>query len=158
MRLFDAILRRRRRAPRCVNVYLSVENAIVAPMHRNIAGVYFEQDVAVVVTDLHDASALGREFRKAFDRFSIRDKNLRNHRRSDWPAWQASGLRTIKEFERRYRVVRCHGVDDDNLRVRACVELPVKEDGGHTIEFAVDEPPAIIGARLHELLAPTPVA
>ena len=152
MRLLDAILRRPPRAARCVHIYASIDNTIVAAMHRNFAGIYYEQIDPVVLAGSPDPVALGAAFKQAFDRFSVKDANLREHKRSDWPAYRASGLRTIKEFERRYRAVACQGLNDSNAVVHASMARPDAADCTTTISFNPQLPPEDIGANLHRLL------
>ena len=150
MRLLDAILRRPARVPRLVHVYASSDDTIVAAMHRNFAGIYYEQADPIVLAGPADAEALGSAFKRAFDRFRVKDVNLREHKRSDWPAYRASGLRTIKEFESRYRFVSCSSADATNRLVHASFE-PTGA-AGHMIEFAADAPATVIGERIAHLL------
>ena len=154
MGLLDAIRSKPQPAvARCVNVYASSGDIIVAAMHRNLHGIHYEQDEPLRVADAQDAPALGRAFQQAFDRFSIEERNLRDHPRGDWPAWRASGVGTIDEFERRYQLVSCASVNDANLLVRASLAHPRDGEVELAASFNPRQAPRQIGERLLRLLA-----
>jgi hypothetical protein len=155
MGLLDSFLRRPPRVPRCVHVYVSADKAIVAAMHRNLAGIYYEQAAPVVLVGPSDAATLGAAFKRAFDGFSVKDANLRQHKRSDWPAYKASGLRTLKDFEARFRHVSCSGLDDANMIVQASTAHPGDKSISLNISFNPALPPSRIGEHLMQLLAMT---
>src|SRR5580658_5727022 len=86
------------------HIYLvdDAKPAIVAAMHHNAAGIFYEQDEVVVVVDWRQSSPLVAALRSALERFSFRDRNLRDSKRSEWPAYRASGCRSVQEFESSY--------------------------------------------------------
>jgi hypothetical protein len=85
-------------------IFLSDDSkpAIVAAMHHNADGIYYEQDDAIVVPNWRKSLQLGAALRSAMERFSFRDRNLRDSKRSEWPAFRAAACRTIREFEASY--------------------------------------------------------
>jgi hypothetical protein len=90
---------------RSASLYLSDEKAIVAACYYNAAGIRYEQEDPIVVDCWKEDDSITEALRTALDRFSFRERNLRNHKKSDWPAYNASALRTISDFEETYFVV-----------------------------------------------------
>lgn len=106
---------------RGVHLYFSAGSVIVAAVHQNLAGIYHEQAGPVVLQGAPSAAQLGEAFQAAFQKFSMRDTGLRETRRSEWPAYRASGARSMKEFERLFRPMTCYSVNSSNVTVRASV-------------------------------------
>jgi len=118
---------------RVVRIYFSGTRSIVAAMHRNDAGICYEQPDPAVV-DVRQPAELGVAFRAAFDAFSLRDRDLSGMKKSDWPAFKASGLPSMKEFEREYTAVLCEGLNSSNAVVRASRVYP--GDAGMELSIA----------------------
>lgn len=138
-------------APGGAHLYIAPGGIIAAAVHRNLAGIYYEQAAPVRMEGTPTAAQLGDAFRSAFDRFSIRDLNLRDAKKSDWPAFQASGMRSMKQFERGYRLMSCYGLDASNAVVRAAIAHP---DGGGvelSVSFNPHLPAESIGDELMRL-------
>lgn len=114
---------RERPVERVVQIYFSGTRFIVAAMHQNNAGIYYEQPDPIVV-ELRQPADLGGAFHAAFDAFSRKDRDLSAVKKSDWPAFLASGLRSMKAFEREYTAIQCHGLNPSNAVVRACRVYP----------------------------------
>lgn len=93
---------------RYAHVYLSESRpAIVAPMHFNSAGIYYEQE-EVFVDDSVGWCALSALLRSALDRYSFREANLREGKKTDWPSYKASHCRSVRQFEELYlRIAIC---------------------------------------------------
>ena len=98
-------------------VYLSEQHqgALVAPMF-NHAGLFAERPAAVVEGPLRDADLLGRLTRVALEGCLWQPEfNYRNRTPGEWPAFQRSGCRTIREFEATYDGLRVRGANEANL-------------------------------------------
>lgn len=104
---------------RSVHVYFSSDAFIVAATHKNHDGVYFEQPDAKFFRGIPSEYELGQSFRTAFDQFSIRSKDLRSNKKTDWPAYKASGLGSVKQFEESFRFVYCSSLNSSNSLMRA---------------------------------------
>lgn len=136
---------------RGVHLYFGREQVIVVPMHQNLAGIYYEQPGAMVIQAPLTVRQLGEAFSRAFAMFSVKDANLRDSKRSEWPAFVASGLRSIKEFERMYRCIGCYSVNSANAIVRASTSHPVFGNIELSASFNPHGSPEAIGAALIEL-------
>lgn len=110
---------RQKQVERLVQIYCSGSRFIVAAMHQVPGGMYYEQ-AAPAVIEVREPADLGVAFRTAFDAFSVRDRDMSSMKKSDWPAYIASGLRSMKAFEREYIAIQCLGLNPSNAVVRAC--------------------------------------
>jgi hypothetical protein len=88
--------------------------SIIAATHINGPGIYYEQDDPAIV-DCTDTAALGASLRSALQRFSVREANLRDGKKSDWPAYRASHCPSIREFEERYLRCEVRAVNEAEL-------------------------------------------
>jgi len=129
-----------------VRLYFSEDGVIVAALFANLSGIYFEQPNAQFIPREVDAVKLGEAFKEAFENFAINDVNLRDQKKRDWPAFQASGLKTLKEFELSHRVASCFSLNSSNSIVRASVVHPKHAD----IEISVSFNPLLPAAKIGE--------
>ena len=89
--------------------------AIVVAMHRNENGVYFEADqTAVQDAPLNDVE-IGTTVFQALGSSSLQQKDLRDVKSTDWPAYRASGAPSVREFEADYIYLEVEGANDANL-------------------------------------------
>lgn len=100
-----------------VSLYISEQEGkiIIAPQYKNNAGIYYEQEKCSVLKFPTDATVLGDEVIKNFHLFKVQDKNLRDQKLKDWPAFIHSKLKTVKAFEAVYFKIRIDGVNVGNL-------------------------------------------
>lgn len=70
-------------------------------MHFNSAGIRYEQDHALLAEN-GSWEHVARSLRQALESFSFRESNLRDRRLTDWAAYRASGLRSVRQFQREY--------------------------------------------------------
>ena len=135
---------------RVVQIYFSGTRFIVAAMHRSNAGIHYEQADPVVV-EVRQPADLGAAFRTAFDAFSLRDRDLSTSKKSDWPAYIASGLSSMKAFEREYTTILCEGLNASNAVVRASRVYPRDPEMALSISFNPLLDAGEIGAMLLRL-------
>jgi hypothetical protein len=139
---------------RAVHLYAAVarDRVIVAAMHQNRAGIYYEQANVVLIDPWPDDAQLGNAFRDAFDAFVPRDADLRHTSLSDWPAYRASRLRSVREFERLFRAVHCYALNHSNAIVRASTPHPTCEGIELSVSFNPLLPAASVGGQLLRLI------
>jgi hypothetical protein len=135
---------------RVVQIYFSGTRFIVAAMHRNNAGIHYEQADPVVI-DVRQSADVGVAFRTAFDAFSVRDRDLSAAKKSDWPAYIASGMQSMKAFEREYTSILCEGLNASNSVVRASRVYPRDPEMALSIAFNPLLDADVIGAMLLRL-------
>lgn len=100
-----------------VSIYISYLHGqiIICPRHQNNAGIKYEQDLCSLLELPVDPSALGDEVLRNFHLYSLNDKNVRDQKRTDWPAFKFSTLKTVKSFEDSYFFVDISGNNESNL-------------------------------------------
>ena len=143
-----------RRAPdpvRGVQMYFSDASVIVAAVHQSPEGIYFEQPTPVLIGGRPAPEELGAAFQEAFQAFSLQERDLQRAKLTDWPAFRASGLRSVKAFQSSFRAMQCFGLNASNVLVRAVMQHPAHEDIELSVTFNPLLPPAVVGEKLLEL-------
>ena len=135
---------------RVVQLYCRGPRFIVAATHFTRDGIHVEQP-APVVLEVARPVELGMAFRTAFDACSRREVDLSAWKKSDWPAFRASGLRSIKAFEREYTAMQCVGLNPSNAVVRASAQCPDDPELELSIAFNPLLDPGQVGERLLRL-------
>ncbi|HWZ03653.1 MAG TPA: hypothetical protein VNX40_08560 [Mucilaginibacter sp.] len=130
-----------------VSLYISDQEkqVIIAPNYKNDAGIYYEQETCTIVNYPLDYSLLGEEIIKNFDLFTLKDKNLRDEKPSDWPAYKASKLKTIKAFEKGYRRIIITGANESNITLVIEGVSQIDDDLKITASFVPSKKPFLIG-------------
>lgn len=115
-------LLRRRRLPgefvRACSVFVHGQGAgptLVAGVF-NHEGLFTEQPGQVTSVPHGDVIALGRGIQDAIGSCVFRPEfDYRTLKPTDWPAFQASGLRTVKAFKREYDQLQVRGANAKNI-------------------------------------------
>jgi hypothetical protein len=117
------------------HIYLPHEHgpAIVAPMYGNMESLDYEQEDAIPVSEWGDPRVLAAAFRAAIERFIRRDRNLKDFKRNDWPAFRASGCRSVQQFESAYHPIFAKALNESELYY----EARTRPEGEHEIELRV---------------------
>jgi hypothetical protein len=136
-----------------VHIYFSQAGIIVAALHQNFAGIVFEQKDARYIEGRPDAIQLGAAFREVFDRFSFKERDLRGAKKTEWPAFLASKLRSVKHFETSYHLMGCMSVNSSNSVVRAEIAHPAIDGIQLSLTFAPLLPPQTVGEQLLKLIS-----
>ena len=110
-----------------VAIYVGSSVVIVASRHATPDGIVYEQDSPVVLKS-GSAADIGAAVKQAFGAFSIRTKNLRDLKASDWPAFQASGCRSIKQFATEFRAIFVGHLNSSGMVARAELAIPGDAD------------------------------
>jgi len=104
------------------HIYLGAKDAIVAALHHNSAGIYFEQEGPAVIADWRQPLALGIALRDALERLSPQERNLRDFKKTEWPSYRASCSRSVREFESTYALISVQSVNEAALFYDACTQ------------------------------------
>lgn len=107
------------RAVRHATLFMDREggSAIVVPLHHNGEGGFLvEDEMPEVLRPFPDAQALGRALGSALERSRVKPEvSHRDRKRTDWPAFKASGARSVKQFEADFIRILVSGVNEANL-------------------------------------------
>jgi len=112
----------------CIYLGVNFKQAIVTALHHNSAGISFEQDGPAVIADWRRAPGLGVALRLALERFSPRERNLRDLKKTEWPSYRASSLRSVREFEAAYICISVQALNEAELFYDAYAYPPGEED------------------------------
>jgi hypothetical protein len=101
---------------RSAHAYIPRSNSdyVLAAVAVNDDGIRYEQDIAVRIPQASPPAELGQQVLDFVSQFASKHRNLRNYKKSEWPAFRASGLRTIRAFETDYD---CVVVEQDPARL-----------------------------------------
>jgi hypothetical protein len=102
---------------KAVSLFISdkEKQIIIAPLYKNNDGIYYEQETCASIKYPLDYSILGEEIIKNLNLFIIKDKNLRDQKTSDWPAYKASKQKTKKAFQENYLRIWIAGANESNI-------------------------------------------
>jgi hypothetical protein len=100
---------------------------IIAPLHFNSAGIYYEQDLPLKVPR-ETAGALALQLRHALELFSLKEANLRQHKLTDWPSFRASGSKSVRSFREDYLRIDVRSVNEAEQRYIALVQPKAETD------------------------------
>jgi len=135
-----------------VHIYFSKAGIVVMALHQNSSGILYEQSEAQTIDAQPDATQLGAAFREAFERFSIKDRDLSAAKKTEWPAFLASKLSSVKCFESSYRLMTCMSLNSSSSTVRASIAHPVADGVELSLCFNPLLPPQNIGEQLLRLI------
>ena len=100
-----------------LTIYISEKHhqIIFAPTHKNFAGINYEQDECFAYDLPISESEIGENAIKYWNLFSIKDRNLRDGKISDWPAYKKSRVKSMRSFEYDYIRISFHGGNESNI-------------------------------------------
>jgi len=109
--------KRNKKIKKSVALYISTvhNQIIVCPRFVNNAGIIYEQEICTLLDFSQDATTIGNEVLRNFNLFALKDKNLRDLKRTDWPAFKCSKLKTIKSFEESFLFIDIAGNNESNI-------------------------------------------
>lgn len=100
-----------------VAVYLSQEydKILLAPFFVNELWLHYEQEeIEVLRFDVNDEK-LGESIKRNLNKFAEKNVDSTKRNKKDWPAFKASNLKTVKEFETKFSRISISGLNEANL-------------------------------------------
>ncbi len=138
---------------RYTNLYLAAGRpAIVAAAYYNLAGIGYEQEDPVVVA-WGDENSLAEAVNTTVERFCLRDRNLRDSKSTEWPAYLASKCRSVSDFERAYQYIRVTAISHDGNGFVASTEPPGEREISLCVSFPRIFNNPDMGRQLYKLYA-----
>ncbi|MBS2213849.1 hypothetical protein KEM09_20745 [Carboxylicivirga mesophila] len=139
--------------PQMITVYLSseYEKILIAPFFVDESWVHYEQeDIEVLRFDTND-EVLGESIKRNLNKFQEKNAELTKRKKKDWPAYKASNLRTVQEFESKFSRISISGLNEANLILAFDAETKSKDeiDLRTTISAYADN--RELGVRLRKL-------
>jgi len=98
-------------------IYISdkYKHVVIAPMSQNDAGIIYEQDTCTALTISGNETELGELTLDNFNRYSVKDENLRDRKSVDWPAFKHSKSKSVGAFEQDYIRISVEGANEKNI-------------------------------------------
>ena len=109
---------------RAARIYVAepAKPAIVAALYRTLHGVWTEQQSPEVLPDWREPERLAAAARRAIERFSMKDVDLRHKKLTDWPSFRASRFRTVHAFQSTYNSIWLQSLNEAELFYDASME------------------------------------
>jgi hypothetical protein len=96
--------------------------AILPAMHYNAAGIYYEQEDPLLLPEWRDRPGLAAALHSSLGRFSMRDQNLRDRQKTEWPSYVASHCRSVREFETAFLCIGVGATNEAELFYDASIQ------------------------------------
>jgi hypothetical protein len=131
------------------HVYLSHSGrgVVLAAVAVNDAGIRYEPDFAILLPPSSSPARIGQAVADVLSKYSHKDRNLRDHKKTDWPAFRASGLKSVRAFEQDFSYVAVE-LDDRRLTLTRFEQNHAAAD---TVHLPATSPPEDLGAGLLKL-------
>lgn len=124
------------------------KTAVVVTLHYGGKGGFLYEDSAPsVIERSEDPDSVGTAVLQALEKSEIRPLiSHRDKKRTDWPAFQSSGCRSVRQFEADFIRIHIHGANEANL-IYAIEGSPEKDAELRVVTSASPLPPAKLGER-----------
>jgi len=93
----------------------SGSRAVAVGMHLNEHDIWYEDDTPTVLNGPFTAEELGNAIAEEMRKTDRRPRSLRESKLTDWPAYRASGERTVRKFEESFIEISVEGANAANL-------------------------------------------
>lgn len=116
MSILNLLKKKKKEFPKMVVLYVSSElnKILIAPQYVDESWVRFEQEEIQILDFDCPSELLGESIKTNFNKFAKKNKEDKKRTSKDWPAYKASKLRSMKEFERKYFRISINGANETN--------------------------------------------
>jgi len=117
MSILNFIKKDQKEFPKMVVIYLCSElnKILIAPQYIDESWIKFEQDEIEQLEFNCTNELLGESIKRNFDKFASKNMNNIKRKQKNWPAFKESGLKSIKEFEKKYYRISVNGANESNI-------------------------------------------
>jgi hypothetical protein len=136
-------------------LYAPVEmgSLIAAAIYDNRDSACYEQEHAAVIEQWRVPEILGAATWEVLARFCRKDRNLHGSKLSDWPAFKASHLRSVKQFEASYLRIHIVAANEAALVFEATVFPPDESQIALRVTFGKGNSNEEVGTLLLRLIS-----
>jgi hypothetical protein len=135
-----------------ISVYIGESAAIVAPTHASgDGGPYYEQECPIYL-EPYASTDLGSAIKKSFEKFSVKERNLRNLKKTDWPAYRASRCSSVKRFEAKFQHISISYLNSSGAMVEAQITFDDDPSYGVFTAFNPRLPDEVVGKKIEDLI------
>lgn len=116
--------------PKMIAAYLSKEynQILVAPYYVDESCLRYEQEEIDVFSYDVDNNTLGDSIKGNLNKFKAKNQDSGTKNKKDWPAFKASKLKTIKEFESKFQRIAISGLNEANIILAFDAETDSKDE------------------------------
>jgi hypothetical protein len=132
---------------------LGAGSLIAAAIYDNHESTYYEQEDVAVIEQWRNAETLGMATWGALARFRRKDRNLYDVKLTDWPAYRASGVRSVKQFEATYLRIHVEALNEAAIIFQASALPPKESEIALRVTFSKGASDKDVGALLLRLIA-----
>ncbi|GAA4301946.1 hypothetical protein [Nibribacter koreensis] len=136
-----------------IAVYLSTEykKILVAPFFVDESWLYYEQEeVEVLNFDVPD-ELIGESIKRNLQKFAEKNQDLTKRNLTDWPAFKASKLKTVKEFEKKYSRISISGLNEANISLSMDAETKSEHEINLRTTLSAYADNKLLGIRLKKI-------
>lgn len=122
--------RENKQFPKMIAAYLSKEynQILVAPYYVDESWLRYEQEEIDVFSYDVDNKILGDSIKENLNKFKAKNQDSETKNKKDWPAYKASKLKTIKEFESKFQRIAISGLNEANIILAFDAETDSKDE------------------------------
>jgi hypothetical protein len=156
MNILNLFKKEKKEIPKMVVLYLScdLDKVLIAPHYVDESWLRFEQENIEILNFNCTNELLGESIKRNFEKFA--KKNIGDKKRTlkDWPAYQASKLKSIKEFEKKYYRITISGANEANIILVFVADMKLINEVNLTSSisaFAENERIGYLTKKLYEI-------
>ncbi len=145
--------KKKKQFSKMIAVYLSTDygKILIAPFFIDESWLYYEQEEIEVLNFDTPDEQLGRSIKRNLDKFAKRNQDLKKRNLTDWPAYKASKLKTVKEFEKKYSRISISGLNEANIIIAMDAETKSEHEIDLRTTLSAYSDNKLIGTRLRKL-------
>ena len=156
MSVLNFFKKKQKKFPKIVVLYVSSElkKILIAPQYVDESWIRFEQEEIEILEFNCTDELLGESIKRNFDKFAKKNRENRKITSRDWPAYQASKLRSMKEFERKYFRISINGANEANIIMVFEADMKSKNHINLTSSisaYAENKKLGYLAKKLHEI-------
>ncbi len=136
-----------------IAIYLSNEydKILIAPFFIDESWVHYEQEeIEILKFDVND-EILGESIKRNLNKFEQKNADFTSRNKKDWPAFKASNLKTVKEFESKFLRISISGLNEANLILAFDAETKSKDEIDFRTTISAYADNSALGYRLRKL-------
>lgn len=158
MGLFDFFKKGNNEFVKFLVIYISSElnKILIAPHYLDESWIKYEQEEVEILEFNCNDEILGESIKKKFNKFAL--KNMENRKRTrtskDWHSYQASKLKSMKEFEKKYFRIFISGANEANIIMIFEADMKSKLEINLTSSissFAENQKMGFLIKKMHEI-------
>ncbi|MFT5618046.1 MAG: hypothetical protein ACI85I_001275 [Arenicella sp.] len=128
---------KKKQFPKSLVIYLSSElnDILIAPQFVDESWVHYEQEEIQQMDFDCENELLGKAIKDNLDKFKEKNREETQRKIIDWPAYKASKLKSVKEFEKKFTRISICGANEANTIL--CFDADMKSKYGIDLRSSI---------------------